>query len=36
MLDDVVLSLLIAGHRLHLLLAGAVIPYKVLLSDEER
>jgi hypothetical protein len=36
MVDDVVLSLLIAGHRLTLLLASIVVPYKVLLSDEER
>jgi hypothetical protein len=36
MLDDVVLLLLIAGHKLNLLLAGTVVPYKVLLSDEER
>jgi hypothetical protein len=36
MLVDVVLLLLIAGHRLNLLLASSLIPYKVLLSDEER
>ena len=36
MLDDVVLLLLIAGHRFNLLLANSLIPYKVLLSDEDR
>ena len=36
MLDNVVLLLLIAGHRFNLLLANSLIPYKVRLSDEDR
>jgi hypothetical protein len=36
MLDDIVLLLLIAGHRFNLLLADSLIPYKVRLSDEDR
>jgi hypothetical protein len=36
MLDDVGLSPLTEGHGLNLILAGTVVPCKVLLLDEEK